>query len=210
MPSPQKIILDTDPGVDDVLAILLSLASPEVDVRLISIVFGNTHAPVAHGNLLKIYHALAQEINSLPAAAARYRMLEGQRPVKTVLALGEDGPIGGEKAVAAYFVSQTRDRSDPSRSGQGADPVQHGPDGLSNISVTHPHFTPPQREATDPHDHLEISSKPAFENILDVLREEDDGTVTIVALGPRESLDLVFACGTLCSLLESVHGWRST
>lgn len=103
--SPQKIILDTDPGVDDVLAILLSLASPEVDVRLISIVFGNTHAPVAHSNLLKIYHALAQEINKSPEAAARYRMLEGQREKKTVLALGEDGPIGGEKAVAAYFVS---------------------------------------------------------------------------------------------------------
>lgn len=102
--APQKIILDTDPGVDDVLAILLSLASPEVDVRLISIVFGNTHAPVAHSNLLKIYHALAQEIEQIPSAAERYRMQEGKR-AKTILALGEDGPIGGEKAVAAYFVS---------------------------------------------------------------------------------------------------------
>ena len=104
--SPAKVILDTDPGVDDVLAILLSLASPELDVRLISIVFGNTHAPVAHSNLLKIYHALAQEITKSPEAAERYRMLEGQREKKTILALGEDGPIGGEKAVAAYFVSQ--------------------------------------------------------------------------------------------------------
>lgn len=102
--APQKIILDTDPGVDDVLAILLSLASPEVDVRLISIVFGNTHAKSAHANLLKIYHALSQEIMSDPNAAERYRMQEGKRE-KTLLALGEDGPIGGEKAVAAYFVS---------------------------------------------------------------------------------------------------------
>jgi hypothetical protein len=104
-PSPRKIILDTDPGVDDVLAILLALASPEVDVRLISIVFGNTHAPVAHANLLKIYHLLASEVAAIPEAAARYGRLDGQgKAGKTVLAVGEDGPIGGEKAVAAYFV----------------------------------------------------------------------------------------------------------
>jgi hypothetical protein len=105
--SPRKIILDTDPGVDDVLAILLALASPEVDVRLISIVFGNTHAPVAHSNLLKIYHLLASELVAIPEAAIRYGRLEGQEGAvgKTVVAVGEDGPIGGEKAVAAYFVS---------------------------------------------------------------------------------------------------------
>jgi len=96
---PAKIILDTDPGVDDVLAILLSLSSPEVEVALISIVFGNTHAPVAHKNLLKIYHALAKEIMEVPEAKERYAMR-----TKSVLALGEDGPIGGEKATAAYFV----------------------------------------------------------------------------------------------------------
>lgn len=99
---PHKIILDTDPGVDDVLAILLALSSPEVDLALISIVFGNTHAPVAHSNLLKIYHLLAQEVAQTAGAEGRYGRLKGQ--VKTVLAMGEDGPIGGEKAVAAYFV----------------------------------------------------------------------------------------------------------
>ena len=103
---PQKIIIDTDPGVDDVLAILMALASPEITVSLISIVFGNTHAPVAHANLLKIYHLLAQEIAQIPDAASRYSRLGGT--VKTRLAMGEDGPIGGDKAVAAYFVSGQR------------------------------------------------------------------------------------------------------
>lgn len=100
--APQKIVIDTDPGVDDVLAILMGLASPEVDVALISIVFGNTHAPTAHSNLLKIYHLLAQEVSAIPDAAERYRRLA--QPEKTVLTLGEDKPIGGTKAVAAYFV----------------------------------------------------------------------------------------------------------
>ena len=98
----QKIIIDTDPGVDDVLAILMALASPEIVVTLISIVFGNTHAPVAHSNLLKIYHLLAREIAVIPSAIERYASLR-QVP-KTVLAIGADEPIGGDKAVAAYFV----------------------------------------------------------------------------------------------------------
>lgn len=102
---PRSIIIDTDPGVDDVLAILLALASPaEVDVKLISIVFGNTHAPMAHKNLLKIYHALASEIKVVPGAADRYLGLKNGA-MRPKLAVGGDGPVGGEKAVAAYFVS---------------------------------------------------------------------------------------------------------
>ncbi|CAD6581728.1 MAG: hypothetical protein TREMPRED_003074 [Tremellales sp. Tagirdzhanova-0007] len=163
--APQKIIIDTDPGVDDVLAILMALASPEIDVSLISIVFGNTHAPVAHSNLLKIYHILAQEITASSDAATRYTRLRGE--TKTVLAMGEDGPVGGDKAVAAYF---------------------HGLDGLSNISETHPRFTPPVRDPNAEHEHLEISPKPAYEAILDVLRSEKSDTVTIVALGPLTNL----------------------
>ncbi|KAL7423465.1 hypothetical protein Q5752_001045 [Cryptotrichosporon argae] len=163
--APRKIIVDTDPGVDDVLAILMALASPEVDVALISIVFGNTHAPVAHANLLKIYHNLALEIASMPTAASRYARLTAQD--KTVLALGEDGPIGGAKAVAAYF---------------------HGPDGLSNISQTHPHFTPPTADPADPHAHLVLSDRPAHEAMLELLRTEPEGSVTIVALGPLTNL----------------------
>lgn len=42
MPSPRKIIIDTDPGQDDAVAILLALASPEdIDVLGITAVAGN-------------------------------------------------------------------------------------------------------------------------------------------------------------------------
>lgn len=42
MPSPRKIIIDTDPGQDDAVAILLALASPEdIDVLSITAVAGN-------------------------------------------------------------------------------------------------------------------------------------------------------------------------
>jgi len=41
-PMPERILIDTDPGVDDAMAILLALASPEVQVEGISVVFGNS------------------------------------------------------------------------------------------------------------------------------------------------------------------------
>jgi pyrimidine-specific ribonucleoside hydrolase len=39
--SPTPLIIDTDPGVDDTVAIMLALASPEVEVRAVTTVFGN-------------------------------------------------------------------------------------------------------------------------------------------------------------------------
>lgn len=54
--SPTKVIIDTDPGVDDALAILLALASPELDVVGITTVCGNV--PVGQGtkNLFRLLH----------------------------------------------------------------------------------------------------------------------------------------------------------
>ena len=39
--TPKRIIIDTDPGIDDSLAILLALASPEVTIEGLTIVHGN-------------------------------------------------------------------------------------------------------------------------------------------------------------------------
>ena len=40
--SPHPVLIDTDPGIDDMLALLLALASPELDIRGISVSYGNT------------------------------------------------------------------------------------------------------------------------------------------------------------------------
>jgi hypothetical protein len=77
---------------------------PELQPLAITITFGNTHAPVAYNNLLKIYASLARELEKSPEAKERFPGV-GQEGGKVVLALGADGPVGGEKAVAAYFVS---------------------------------------------------------------------------------------------------------
>ena len=41
MASAQRVILDTDPGIDDALAILLAVASPEVDLAGVTVTGGN-------------------------------------------------------------------------------------------------------------------------------------------------------------------------
>lgn len=51
---PKKVVLDVDPGVDDALAILLAMRSPELDVRGLTVVNGNLPLIVGVQNALKI------------------------------------------------------------------------------------------------------------------------------------------------------------
>jgi inosine-uridine nucleoside N-ribohydrolase len=50
----RKVIIDTDPGTDDALAILLALNSPELDVRALTVVPGNVTAQQGLENALKL------------------------------------------------------------------------------------------------------------------------------------------------------------
>ena len=54
MPDKRKIIIDTDPGQDDAVAILLALASPELDVLGITAVAGNVPLALTELNARKI------------------------------------------------------------------------------------------------------------------------------------------------------------
>jgi purine nucleosidase len=51
---PKRILIDTDPGIDDSLAILLALASPELSIEGLSVVHGNCSAEQATINGLSI------------------------------------------------------------------------------------------------------------------------------------------------------------
>ena len=57
---PKKILIDTDPGIDDSLAILLALASPELSLEGLSVVHGNCSLEQATTNglsVLELAHA---------------------------------------------------------------------------------------------------------------------------------------------------------
>ena len=50
----RKVIIDCDPGIDDALALMLALSSPELDVLGITITSGNVSADKGAKNALKI------------------------------------------------------------------------------------------------------------------------------------------------------------
>jgi uridine nucleosidase len=50
----KRIIIDTDPGVDDSMAILLAFRSPELKIEGLTTVFGNTGTDVTTGNALRL------------------------------------------------------------------------------------------------------------------------------------------------------------
>src|SRR5215510_4355245 len=52
--SPQRIIIDTDPGVDDALAFLLALASPEIQLEALTTTQGNVTIDKATRNALSV------------------------------------------------------------------------------------------------------------------------------------------------------------
>ncbi len=72
----QKIIIDTDPGQDDAVAILLALASPELDVLGITAVAGNVPLALTEKNARKICELAGRPDIPVYAGAARPLMRE--------------------------------------------------------------------------------------------------------------------------------------
>ena len=56
----QKIIIDTDPGIDDAMAILFALASPELEVVGLTTIFGNVHTALGTQNALRLLEFAGQ------------------------------------------------------------------------------------------------------------------------------------------------------
>jgi purine nucleosidase len=56
-----KVILDTDPGIDDALAFVLLKAMPEVDLQAITVTHGNTTVEKCTTNALKLVELLGMQ-----------------------------------------------------------------------------------------------------------------------------------------------------
>lgn len=82
MPEHHRIIIDTDPGIDDALAMLLACASPEIDVMGVTTVAGNVSLAQTTENALKIC-ALAG-CADIPIYAGAARPLARDSVVATV------------------------------------------------------------------------------------------------------------------------------
>lgn len=132
--APRKIIIDTDPGQDDAVAILLALASPEeVDVLGITAVAGNVPLPLTQKNA-RIVCELAGK-------------------TETRVFAGCDTPIA-RKLITAEHV--------------------HGKTGLDGPTLPDPTMPLQEQHGVD--------------FIIDTLRSEPTGTVTLCPLGPLTNI----------------------
>ncbi|KJZ21008.1 nucleoside hydrolase [Loktanella sp. S4079] len=136
--APRKIIIDTDPGQDDAVAILLALASPkEIEVLGVTAVAGNVPLPLTEKN-------------------ARIVCELAGKPETKVFA-GCDAPMH-RKLVTAEHV--------------------HGKTGLDG---------PPMDDPKMP-----LQAQHAVDFIIDTIRNEPEGTVTLCPIGPLTNIATAF------------------
>ena len=136
--TPRKIIIDTDPGQDDAVAILLALASPdEIQVLGITVVAGNVPLPLTHKNA-RIICELAGKTD-VPVHA------------------GCDRPLNHTLVTAEHV---------------------HGKTGLDG-----PNLPNPKMQLTDGH---------GVDYIIETLRSQPAGTVTLCPLGPLTNIAMAF------------------
>ena len=94
--SPRRVIIDTDPGVDDAMAILLALNSPELKVEALTVVPGNVEAWQGLENALKLM-SLAGRCD-LPVAGGAQHPLN-QKLITAQFWHGKNGLAGVELPV---------------------------------------------------------------------------------------------------------------
>ncbi|KAF8198020.1 Inosine/uridine-preferring nucleoside hydrolase domain-containing protein [Pholiota molesta] len=157
------VIIDTDPGVDDCIAILLALASPELEILAFNLSYGNTDIEASYLNILKIYHTIEQHLARYPEDKDRFPNFNTNK--KPILARGSAGPLEGALHSAEYF---------------------HGRDGLGDITNRHPELS--VASSSGSHPYLELSSRSGTEVSLEILRSRPSRSVTYIALGPLTNL----------------------
>jgi inosine-uridine nucleoside N-ribohydrolase len=91
--APLRVLIDTDPGVDDAMAILLALNSPELKVEALTVVAGNVDARQGLENALKIV-SLAERCDVAVAGGAQHPL--NQKLITAQFWHGKNGLAGVE------------------------------------------------------------------------------------------------------------------
>jgi pyrimidine-specific ribonucleoside hydrolase len=94
----RPLVIDTDPGIDDAMALLLALASPEVEVRLVTAVHGNAELDRTTENALRVLHLAGRA--DIPVAAGARDSLVYPQPERAGHVHGAAG-LGGVELPAS-------------------------------------------------------------------------------------------------------------
>ena len=85
----KRVIIDTDPGIDDAAAILMTLGSPELNVEALTTVFGNTPVENCTINALRILEAANRA--DIPVFQGASRPYSCDEPAFAATIHGDDG-----------------------------------------------------------------------------------------------------------------------
>lgn len=116
----KKVIIDTDPGIDDAMAIFYALSSPEIGVVGLTSVFGNAHTEITTLNALHLLQIADRD--DIPVAAGTDRPLvsdyrgpadfvhgsDGQGNVFTVESRPEHSTKPIEKRAPEFIIDMVR------------------------------------------------------------------------------------------------------
>jgi purine nucleosidase len=111
--TPKKIIIDTDPGQDDAVAILLALASDELDVLGITAVAGNVPLALTQKNARKVCELAGKPQTRVFAGAVRPLVRDLVTAEEVHGRTGLDGPVLAEPQMplqaghGADFIAET-------------------------------------------------------------------------------------------------------
>jgi inosine-uridine nucleoside N-ribohydrolase len=98
---PRRVTIDTDPGTDDVMAILLALNSPEIKIEALTLVPGNTTTSQGPENAFKLVSLAGRP--DIPVAAG------AQKPLLQKLVTAE---VHGSNGLANINLPAARCRPD--------------------------------------------------------------------------------------------------
>jgi purine nucleosidase len=115
----QRVIIDTDPGIDDAFAILLGLNSPELKVEALTVVPGNVDGRQGLENALKIV-SLAGRCDVIVSGGAQHPLNQ-----KLITAQYWHGPNG----LAGVELPASKCKADP----------RFGPDLIIELAHKYPH-----------------------------------------------------------------------
>ncbi|XP_041001423.1 probable uridine nucleosidase 2 [Juglans microcarpa x Juglans regia] len=112
---PKKIIIDTDPGIDDAMAIFLALRSPEVELIGLTTIFGNVYTTLATRNALHLLEVAGR--TDIPVAEGSHVTITKDTKLRVAdFVHGADGlgnqnfpqPKGKpiEQSAAAFLIEQ--------------------------------------------------------------------------------------------------------
>lgn len=86
--SAEKVLIDTDPGVDDALAVLYAFKSPQFDVVGLTTIFGNVETPLATLNALRLLDIVGADV---PVAEGAIKPLYSKKLPTPDFVHGKDG-----------------------------------------------------------------------------------------------------------------------